>query len=525
MYVSTLSVIATAEISLLAIATSVGLFLHYRKKQKAWKTSISRIRNKIKQLKNLRNKYSIVKHHLHQIAQKKQALEHEVQRLKAETNGSSKELEAKIKELNVLLAEKEQELVDTKERMRLQMDDLEKDSSNDSKYTVENEMPGDIDLFVEIDNETPPTNSEDNLPDKPVSDAIEQLKQQNEQQKEKISKLKSKLSALSNSPEQLSQPEQLQQMLKESETCINMLEDELTAVTNTLNEKAESIQELTTANQTLEKQLHSIQKDSSEMGTSDEVNEQNQEAIDALNKQLNDAMAMSMTMMTVSGDQSNIISFARNSISCTDIEALAEAVLDVVRIYGLQGAIQLRGRNRSVNKSNLQAMSHNSKQLMENCDNQERFTQSDSALVIRFDNMSLLLEGMPQNDPEVYSRYKDSIAVVMELASDHMQTIEDGNVLQQQQAVLKKIISTTQKTIKKVEQKAKYQAKQSKLIIDSMTDVLGDPSFVDKMDQTFKPVFEGIVRETKERFDKLHAQSQAVDQSFAKIINELSKRI
>jgi hypothetical protein len=525
MYVSTLSVIATAELSILAIATSIGLFLHYRKKQKTWKSSICRIRNKIKQLKNLRNKYSIVKHHLHQIAAKKQALEHEVKRLKAETNGSSEALEAKINELNDILAAKEQELTDIKDQMKSQMDDLDNDSSDGSQYTLESEMPGDIDLFVEIDDETATTETTNKVADETVNEDIKQLKVLNEQQKEKISALRDKLSALSNSSEQPSQPEQLKQMLNESETCINMLEDELTVVTNTLNEKSESIQALTAANQTLEKQLHSIQNSSSETHASDNAPANGQETIDALNKQLNDAMAMSMTMMTVSGDQSNIISFARNSISCTDIESLAEAVLEVVKIYGLQGAVQLRGRNGNTNKSNLQTLSHNSKQLMEDTTNTDRFLQSDAALVIRFDNMSLLLEGMPQSDQEAYSRYKDSLAVVMELASDHMQTIEDGNVLQQQQVVLKKIISTTQTTIKKVEQKAKYQAKQSKLIIDSMSDVLGDPSFVNKMDETFKPVFEGIVNETKERFDKLHAQSQAVDQSFAKIINELSKRI
>ena len=115
----------------------------------------------------------------------------------------------------------------------------------------------------------------------------------------------------------------------------------------------------------------------------------------------------------------------------------------------------------------------------------------------------------------------------MELTNDQLSSFDDNAAFQQQQqqVVLMKIITTTQKTIKSVERQFQYQAKQSRLIIGSTTDVLGNDTFVNEMSDTFRLVFQGIVRETRERFDKLHSESAAVDKSFAKIINQLSKRI
>lgn len=41
----------------------------------------------------------------------------------------------------------------------------------------------------------------------------------------------------------------------------------------------------------------------------------------------------------------------------------------------------------------------------------------------------------------------------------------------------------------------------------------------------FQPIYQGIIKETHKRFGKLHTENAIVDQSFAKIINALSKRI
>ena len=337
------------------------------------------------------------------------------------------------------------------------------------------------------------------------SEEFSRLKTMNSEQQGLISKLKTELSNFSmdgDAPDETILPK-LEQMLKESETCIQMLESELDIVIAELNKKSILLEE------------SAKQSDTNEAS----------EDIASMKQQLDDTNAMTMTLMSANGDQSNIISFARNSIASDSLSILSDEVLKIVTSYGLEGSIQMRGKAEKLNQSTNDLVSESQMLLLEDDLNGERFLLEGSRLVIRFDKISLLVLGMPKEDEDTCSRYRDSLAIILELANDSMCSIEDGHAMNNQQDVLKKVISTTQSTLENVEQQFKDQATQSETIINSMTDVLGNPTFVKEMSESFRPIYQGIVEETKERFDKLHEETAAVDASFAKIISDLSKRI
>ena len=398
-----------------------------------------------------------------------------------------------------ILAEEEQKLQTKQDNQLLEENSSEPQSLSD---TILNTLDAE-NLEIETPNED-----------------IDHLKSINTYQQEQISNLKEQINELANSSDaEISDQElinRLKQMLSESETCINMLEEELVGIVAELNQK--SLQVAALSKQETDPKL--IEKDSES-----NANSVNQEELKTLQSQLDDAMSMTMTMMTANGDQSNIISFARNSISSNSYEELAKEVLNIVTGYGLEGYLQLRCKNKTLNESTIEVISAQNMARLEDELEGERFKEDGSCLTIRFDKISLVVQGMPETEPDTFARYRDTLTIIMELASDHLSTLEDELALQQQHAVLKKVISTTQDTLIKVEEQFNYQAEQSKLIIDSMTNVLGNPTFIKEMSVSFQPVYQGIIKETQERFNELHSENASVDSSFAKIINDLSKRI
>ncbi|PCI72166.1 MAG: hypothetical protein COB38_04555 [Gammaproteobacteria bacterium] len=463
------------------------MFFLYLKKKKLWQNSLRKVKNRIKKLKDVKRRYSMVKQNLHKLMEEKKEL---LSELKDSENAP--ELKNLILGLNAEIIEKAEKYkkikMELKEKQKA-VDDLEKEVK---------ESP------VKSQEEAPKNEAEEDWGEK-SSEEFSRLKTMNSEQQGLISKLKTELSNFSmdgDAPDETIFPK-LEQMLKESETCIQMLESELDIVIAELNKKSILLEE------------SAKQSDTNE-GSED---------IASMKQQLDDTNAMTMTLMSANGDQSNIISFARNSIASDSLSILSDEVLKIVTGYGLEGSIQMRGKAEKLNQSTNDLVSESQMLLLEDDLNGERFLLEGSRLVIRFDKISLLVLGMPKEDEDTCSRYRDSLAIILELANDSMCSIEDGHAMNSQQEVLKKVISTTQSTLENVEQQFKDQATQSQVIINSMTDVLGNPTFVKEMSESFRPIYQGIVEETKERFDKLHEETAAVDASFAKIISDLSKRI
>ena len=524
MYLSTLIIIIAAEALVLAIATSLGIYVFYRKKRKVWQKVVKNIRNRIRDLRDLSNKYSMIKENLHSIMLERDKLKKALQ-----TNKDSPDLAEKISVLNKELKDKSRQLNQTRARLQKEIQDVEslsekmgndedlEKNTKDKKSVKESSQPAAIEATPKRVME--PDNQKTVMRDhgEKSKQEFNRLKTMNVEQKGLISDLKRQLSELSFDGSKLDANEtvvpRLGQMLKESETCINMLEDELTTVIASLNEKSLQLSQLEgKASSTNEQPLLA-------------ENTSNDDNIADLKSQLESAMSMTMTMMTASGDQSNIISFARNSISCENLESLAEEIQNTANSYNLKGCIQIRSRTGVDHYPDDKTISEENLQLLSDKLDGERFQDNGDSLTVRFENLTLLLNGMPEEDPDTSARYKDSMAIIMELAQAQFESLEDEQVFHQQQAVLKKVIRTTQKTIEKVEQKSKFQAKQSKLIIDSMTGVLGNPTFVKEMSETFQPIYKGIIEETREKFDELNSKNAAVDETFARIINELSSRI
>ena len=472
MQVSMINVIIVLEALLVAVLGCIGLFVFYRKRKKQWDETLLKVQKKLRRLKDMRRRCDTLKHNLHKLLAEKKKLMAQMK-----DSEDAPELRKIINGLNIEIIEKSKKYKSVKKAL-------------DKKQNAVDELVNELE---QVSNSKKPvkaltdSNTEHSNPEE-----FNRLKTMNSEQRLLINKLKEELSDISENGGE-SDPTiipKLEQLLKESETCIEMLESELAIVMEKLNQNGSG--------------------DDGEVPPTAPA-EDNSDIV--------------MTLMNANGDQSNIINFSRNSIACESLGSLAEEILKTVSGYGLEGILQLRSKSGTQNFSESEVITEIHKELLKDDLGGERFLEEGARLVIRFEQISLLVLGMPKDNQETFTRYRDSLAIILELANDGMKSIEHEESMKNQHGVLKKLISTTQDTLKNVEAQFKEQAVQSEMIINSMTDVLGNPTFVKEMSEAFRPIYQGIVEETKERFETLHKESAAVDESFAQVIDDLSKRI
>lgn len=248
--------------------------------------------------------------------------------------------------------------------------------------------------------------------------------------------------------------------------------------------------------------------------------------LEQLQMQLDGANQMAMTLMMTSGDQGNIINFARNSIAYETLEDLAKGILETVSLFQVNGALQLRGDEHDpLNMSSFGKLSSQDNFKLTDVSNDERFEQDGSELLIRFKMLSLLIKELPLEDNDKVGRIRDNMAIAMELACANLNSIEASIKIKKNQKVLNQVLKSTYHTIQNVEEQFNEQNTITNQVINSLTGIISNPAMTEGMDPIYKDVFTSVINDGKKQFDAIKEKGVAIDGNFSEIVRRLGSKI
>lgn len=252
------------------------------------------------------------------------------------------------------------------------------------------------------------------------------------------------------------------------------------------------------------------------------------EELEQLQMQLDGANQMAMTMMMTSGDQGNVINFARNSIKYETLEDLGTGILETVALFQVNGALQIRGdEHEPINLSTYGPLTEKDTDKITHDKNLdiERFVENDAELLIQFENISLLINDMPVSDADKMGRIKDNMAIALELACSNLRSIESAMTIKKNQKILNQVLKNTYETIQNVEQQFNEQSEVTNQVINSLTGIISNPAMTKGMDPIYKDVFTSIISDGRAKFDDIKEKGVAIDVNFAEIVRRLGSKI
>ncbi|MDE2439936.1 MAG: response regulator [Betaproteobacteria bacterium] len=143
----------------------------------------------------------------------------------------------------------------------------------------------------------------------------------------------------------------------------------------------------------------------------------------ALREQAGYAQRTAMTAMVSMGELGVVLQFLSHSFACNSIEELAASLLDAMRQYDLQSALQMRLDGEDL------TLSHNGRNLplevsvLNHVRDSGRIFQFKSRCVFNYGGVSLLINNMPLDDPERCGRIRDNVALLAEGADARLRAI------------------------------------------------------------------------------------------------------
>ena len=173
------------------------------------------------------------------------------------------------------------------------------------------------------------------------------------------------------------------------------------------------------------------------------------QAVQRLRSQIDDSEMLSTLLLSSMDEYAVLIKFMRALNESETIEAIADALLIMLRAFHLQGAVQIRtpwttltlseaGRDRPLEQA---VIAHLSKM--------ERIFEFKARSVYNFERSTLLIHDMPTQDPELCGRLRDHLAIAAEMADARIQSLIGQHALQATEAGLAAVVQETSHALAK----------------------------------------------------------------------------
>lgn len=181
-----------------------------------------------------------------------------------------------------------------------------------------------------------------------------------------------------------------------------------------------------------------------------------------------EAMKVAMVAMTSAGELGNVLEFLSKSFSCHTLTELSEAILSSVGSNNLNCAVQISGKKIQINMSDNGIANPLEIAVIDKLKDIKRIYSFGTRTAINFPHVSLLIKNMPIDDPDLYGRIKDNIAILVEGAEERAKSIAVEDEVREKQESLKNIVLLTEQALREIDERNKEHKLSSTRIMEDM---------------------------------------------------------
>jgi len=183
-----------------------------------------------------------------------------------------------------------------------------------------------------------------------------------------------------------------------------------------------------------------------------------------------------------------------------DIEAIARSLMGMLGAFHLQGAVQVRTPGQTLTLSDEGRDRPLETAVIKHMSSMERIFEFKQRSIYNFENVTILVTGMPIHDSDLCGRLRDHLAISAEMSDARVQSLIGGKRLQSTQAGLSEVLEQTRATV------ASYIDRQAQLHKSAAARA---ERLIDKLIFSFAPL--GLSQELEEELiDMVLAQTRGI---------------
>jgi len=182
----------------------------------------------------------------------------------------------------------------------------------------------------------------------------------------------------------------------------------------------------------------------------------------------NNAFQTAMTAMSSAAELGVVLNFVRNSFSCPDYSALADAMVAACAEFGLTACVRLHGRYPSVARNRAGASSVLETGILNRMAQFERIVDFSKRTAINYDTVTLLITDMPHTDAERYGRLRDHLTTLAECADARVRALDDALDVSAKHQALARLVEQSRLALADIDQRHRSNHNDARVIMHGM---------------------------------------------------------
>lgn len=179
------------------------------------------------------------------------------------------------------------------------------------------------------------------------------------------------------------------------------------------------------------------------------------------------ASQAAMTAMTSMSEMGALLQSLQCFNGCAGQEALADAALAGLGLYGLEGIVQIRAAAGTLTRTNQGAASPLETSVVGHMAGMERIVQFKNRLAVTYPRVTLMVKDMPLDDPDRCGRLRDHLAVLAESAEVRAAAIDAAIAARRRSAGIGHVIDRVIATLGEVDAAQRQSRIATQLAVDA----------------------------------------------------------
>ena len=237
-------------------------------------------------------------------------------------------------------------------------------------------------------------------------------------------------------------------------------------------------------------------------------------------KSSEEAMKVAMEAMTSNSELGQMIQFVKDSQQVTTLEGVGKKLCEVTAGFGLNSCAVVYGDDPAF--VNCEEGSVEANLLLRAKGSKERIISKGVRTIICSDHIAILVKDMPVDDDSRYGRFKDHLVVLASICDGRLLTIQAQlDMSAQRHGVLSRVISMTEKQVKKLNEKFTQHDQLVHSVMMSMTGELEAKLFSLGLDEDQEEELMKLAYAASERLDSLKDDAKGLEKELGAVLEGL----
>ena len=162
---------------------------------------------------------------------------------------------------------------------------------------------------------------------------------------------------------------------------------------------------------------------------------------ESLEQQIEDATSTAFSAMATSSEMGQIVNYIEQIGQIDDVSELAQALISCLSSFGLNCNMELRIGDERLHFASAGLCSPIVLELFEILKSKGRLHEFQNRILVNYENLSLLILNMPEDDEEKHGRIRDHICFIVSVTEQQLLSILTKKELEDQQLNLAEVIS------------------------------------------------------------------------------------